>query len=72
MGECMPKMSFEEFKKKNEDYYKKMFEKNKKLFNTEALYSNGKEITIEEAMLKAYTTECKFEQFVESSQKKAS
>ena len=66
----MPKLSFEEFKKINEDYYKKMFEKNKKLFNTDVLYLNGKKITIEEAMLKGYEDECFFEKNLK--EKKAS
>lgn len=63
-------ITFEEFKRKNEKYYKDMFAKYKKLLNTEVLYSNGKEITIEEAMLKAYKTECEFEQYVELPHKK--
>jgi hypothetical protein len=72
MEDFMSKITFEEFKKKNEKYYKEMFEKNKKEFNTKALYLNGKELTIEDAMLKAYKTECKYDQSESSSQKKAS
>lgn len=70
MEKMMSKSTFEEFKKKNEDYYKRMFEKNKKLFNTDVLFSNGKEISLEEAMLKGYQDECFFEDTLK--EKKAS
>ena len=58
----MNKITFEDFKKKNEKYYQKMFAKNKQLFNTDTLFLDGKALSLEAAMKKAYEDECAFKQ----------
>jgi len=63
----MAKITFEEFKKKNEKYYKDMFEMNKKIFNTDVLYLEGEEFTVENAMLKGYQDECYYEDFLKET-----
>lgn len=55
-------MTFEEFKKKNEEYYKSKMEKNKKLLKTETLFHKGKPLTLEDAMKLGYQDECYYEE----------
>lgn len=50
--------SYEDFKNKNYDYYKKIHESAKKEFGQNDLFLNGEVLTLEKSIQEGYHAEC--------------